>query len=334
MAQLAMKASPHVSWTRTMRGGVVGRQRRSRCWSRAIMVLRALGIGPAGSLLAAGKLSAQRQGARRRVRRAGSRTRRSATSPRRCARTCRSSQRRAPHADERRRRGARADENDRTRPRRLRDRARDRAARRAPRRSSRGAWCRRASGTSSRRGSWRAESGDELASYRESAKDAGDLIPTVDRLTKELRGKDRRVAQGGAARAALDQVPTSSLDALRSYAAGLRANDIQGDYPTAVQILRATPSGRTARFAMAYVQLAVFAPVARRTRTIPASQRGAHYCLPPARPAAGSGAVQRRGSILHVGGGRSREGDLGVPACRGARLLELRRRQLARRDTQ
>ena len=34
-----------------------------------------------------------------------------------------------------------------------------------------------------------AATGDELASYHESAKDAGDLIPSVDRLTKELRGK-------------------------------------------------------------------------------------------------------------------------------------------------
>ena len=56
MATLALKASPHVSWRRTGIGGatalgafifVVG----------AFMVLRALGIGPAGSLLAAGRLA-------------------------------------------------------------------------------------------------------------------------------------------------------------------------------------------------------------------------------------------------------------------------------------
>ena len=54
---IAIKASPHVSWRRTWMGGalavgafvvlVVG-------W----MVMRALGIGPAGSLLGAGKLGA------------------------------------------------------------------------------------------------------------------------------------------------------------------------------------------------------------------------------------------------------------------------------------
>jgi tetratricopeptide (TPR) repeat protein len=58
MQSLAMKASPHVSWRRTMLGGayaigafivLVG----------AFMLLRALGIGPAGSLLAAGRINAR-----------------------------------------------------------------------------------------------------------------------------------------------------------------------------------------------------------------------------------------------------------------------------------
>jgi hypothetical protein len=55
MQQLAIKASPHVSWRRAAIGGsaavagfvlLVG----------AYMVLRALGFGPAGSLLAAGAI--------------------------------------------------------------------------------------------------------------------------------------------------------------------------------------------------------------------------------------------------------------------------------------
>lgn len=58
MAALAIKASPHVSWRKTMLGGV---------WAVAVfvvpvggfMLLRALGIGPAGSLLAAGRFSAR-----------------------------------------------------------------------------------------------------------------------------------------------------------------------------------------------------------------------------------------------------------------------------------
>ncbi|MGH7649955.1 MAG: protein kinase domain-containing protein, partial [Gemmatimonadaceae bacterium] len=58
MAALAIKASPHVSWRRTMLGGL---------WAVGVfvvlvggfMLLRALGIGPAGSLLAAGRFTAK-----------------------------------------------------------------------------------------------------------------------------------------------------------------------------------------------------------------------------------------------------------------------------------
>jgi tetratricopeptide (TPR) repeat protein len=58
MATLALKAAPHVSWYRTARGGL---------WAAAtfavmvavFMAMRALGIGPAASLVASGKLSAK-----------------------------------------------------------------------------------------------------------------------------------------------------------------------------------------------------------------------------------------------------------------------------------
>lgn len=56
MATLAIKASPHVSWRRTWMGGVAA----LGVFVLAVggfMLLRALGIGPAGSLLAAGRLN-------------------------------------------------------------------------------------------------------------------------------------------------------------------------------------------------------------------------------------------------------------------------------------
>ncbi len=56
MANIAVKASPHVSWKRTTRGGVVAFTAFVLLVG-AFMGLRALGIGPAGSLLAAGKLT-------------------------------------------------------------------------------------------------------------------------------------------------------------------------------------------------------------------------------------------------------------------------------------
>jgi hypothetical protein len=55
MATLAMKAAPHVSWRRTTMGGV-GAVGGLILLVGAWMVMRALGIGPAASLMAAGKL--------------------------------------------------------------------------------------------------------------------------------------------------------------------------------------------------------------------------------------------------------------------------------------
>src|SRR5665213_54397 len=57
MATLAIKASPHVSWKRTARGGIAAVSVFALLVI-AWMTMRALGIGPAGSLLAPGKLSA------------------------------------------------------------------------------------------------------------------------------------------------------------------------------------------------------------------------------------------------------------------------------------
>ena len=58
LAQLAVKASPHMSWRRAARGGIAA----LTFFALAVagyLVLRVLGIGPEGSLLAAGKISAQ-----------------------------------------------------------------------------------------------------------------------------------------------------------------------------------------------------------------------------------------------------------------------------------
>ena len=56
MANIAVKASPHFSWRRTTRGGMIA-VAVFVLLVAVFMTLRALGIGPAGSLLAAGKLT-------------------------------------------------------------------------------------------------------------------------------------------------------------------------------------------------------------------------------------------------------------------------------------
>ncbi len=58
MATIAMRASPHVSWRRTVRGGVLAFSAFVLLVA-AFMVMRAMGIGPAGSLLASGRMSAK-----------------------------------------------------------------------------------------------------------------------------------------------------------------------------------------------------------------------------------------------------------------------------------
>src|SRR5207344_3354636 len=57
MATLAIKASPHISWKRTTRGGLIALGAFVLLVT-GFMVLRMLGIGPAGSLMAAVKFTA------------------------------------------------------------------------------------------------------------------------------------------------------------------------------------------------------------------------------------------------------------------------------------
>jgi tetratricopeptide (TPR) repeat protein len=100
-----------------------------------------------------------------------------------------------------------------------------------------------------------AESGDELAVFRETAKNAEDIIPTVDRLTRRLRGKIGESLKSVKDAPMLSQVTTSSLDALKAFAAGLRANDVEGNYTAAIPLFE-DAIRKDSGFAAAYVQLA------------------------------------------------------------------------------
>jgi tetratricopeptide (TPR) repeat protein/tRNA A-37 threonylcarbamoyl transferase component Bud32 len=253
MAALAVRASPHISWKRTTRGGIIAVSVFALLVA-GYMVLRALGIGPAGSLLASGKLSASDKVivAAFDVRGADS-----SLGPT-IAEAVRTnlSQSRAVHlvqtsaiigALQQMKRPDTSNVDFTT--------AREIAQRTGAKAVITGSLVPAGSGYIVTARLVAAESGDELASYRESAKDAGDLIPTVDRVTKQLRGKIGESLKAVREAPRLDQVTTASLGALRSYAAGLRANDIQGDYETAVQRFEEAIR-QDSTFAMAYVQLA------------------------------------------------------------------------------
>jgi hypothetical protein len=78
-----------------------------------------------------------------------------------------------------------------------------------------------------------AQTGDELASFRETAESAADIIPAISRLSKKLRektGESLRTIQNARS---LDRVTTPSLQALQKYVAGTRAIEQEAIGPRA-----------------------------------------------------------------------------------------------------
>jgi TolB-like protein len=136
-----------------------------------------------------------------------------------------------------------------------------------------------------------ADSGQELATLKESAGGAKDLIPTIGSLTRQLRGKMGESLKHVHKSAELYQVTTASLPALQKYSEGQQAMSVELDYDKAAQLLKEAVAIDTG-FASAY---RVFRESVRAL--------GA---------AAGSRALSRRRGVLEFGpGARSRKG-----ACR------------------
>ncbi|MDB4908036.1 MAG: protein kinase [Gemmatimonadetes bacterium] len=253
MATLAMRASPHVSWRRTTRGGFIAAS-VFIVLVAGFMILRALGIGPAGSLLAAGKLSSSDKvlvaafdapAADSSLGTTLAEAVRTNLAQSSVVRTVQVSAIVAALEQMHRADTTRVDYAV----------GREIAQRLGAKAVVAGSVVRAGTGYIVTARLVSSESGDELASYHESARDAGDLIPAVDRLTKALRGKIGESLKAVREAPRLDQVSTGSLGALKSYAAGLRANDIQGDYAGAAQLFKEAIRQDSA-FASAYVQLA------------------------------------------------------------------------------
>ncbi|HJU65010.1 MAG TPA: protein kinase, partial [Gemmatimonadaceae bacterium] len=101
-----------------------------------------------------------------------------------------------------------------------------------------------------------AQSGEELAAYRETADSPRDLIPTLEALSRRLRGKIGESLKSVRATPALLDVTTSSLEALRKYAMATRVMDLERKYPEAITLLEEAVSLDTS-FAMAYRKLGV-----------------------------------------------------------------------------
>ena len=101
-----------------------------------------------------------------------------------------------------------------------------------------------------------AETGDELASFRATADSPKDLIPTVEKLSRDLRGKIGESLRSVNGSPPLEQVTTASLDALRKYQAGLRAVDYEANFEKGIALLKEAVA-IDSTFAMAWRKLAV-----------------------------------------------------------------------------
>jgi len=253
LAQLAVKASPHVSWSRTARGGIAALTTFGLLVA-GYLVLRVLGIGPSGSLMAAGKLDAQdrvlvaafdasgRDSALGDVVAAAVRTN--------------LAQSRAVHVVSTSNLVAALQRMQRPTTSRIDlALAREIAAREGIKAVVTGSVVPAGNGFIIMARLVSTASGDELAVFQESASSTGEIIPTVDKLTRQLRSRIGESLKSVADAPALSQVSTSSLEALRAYAAGLRANDVEGDYPKAIGLFEEAIA-RDSGFAGAYIQLA------------------------------------------------------------------------------
>ena len=98
------------------------------------------------------------------------------------------------------------------------------------------------------------QSGEEMASFREEATSRGDLIPAVGQLATQLRSKVGESLQAIREASPLDRVTTSSIDALSKYAGAAAVLDQTGDYRRAIPLLEQAVA-LDSTFAMAWRRL-------------------------------------------------------------------------------
>ena len=254
MTRIAVKASPWVSWKRTYAGGVVALGVFAVLVT-AFMIMRATGIGPVGSLLASGRLSERDQLLVTDFRGGDADSSLSAivTEAIRTDLGQSSVVKVVPAS-------AVADALERMR----RDRnshvdlvlAREIAAREGIKGIVDGSVTPLAGGYVVSVRLVDAASGDALASFRETIDGPGELLGTLDKLSGNLREKIGESLKKVRANPPLERVTTASLDALRKYAEGMRAFDIEGDNMKAAALFREAAAIDTA-FGMAYRKLGV-----------------------------------------------------------------------------
>jgi tetratricopeptide (TPR) repeat protein len=102
-----------------------------------------------------------------------------------------------------------------------------------------------------------AQDGSQLAAFKEEASSENDLIPAIGRLGKQLREKVGESLKSVREAGALDRVTTGSLDALRKYAAANNVYAQTADYEQAIPLLEQAVT-IDSTFAMAARRLAQY----------------------------------------------------------------------------
>jgi tetratricopeptide (TPR) repeat protein len=248
MAKIAVKASPFVSWRRTFRGGAYALGTFAVVVT-AFMIMRHYGIGPVASLLASGRIAERDQLLVTDFRGSGDSSLSAIVSEAIRTDLGQSSVIKIVPAS------AVADALGRMR----RDRnsrvdvslAREIAAREGIKGIVDGDVTPLAGGYVVAVRLVDASTGDGLASFRETIDGPDELLPTLNKLSRGLREKIGESLKKVRANPPLERVTTSSLEALRKYAEGLRAFDIEGDNIKAVGLFREATAIDTA-FGMAY----------------------------------------------------------------------------------
>jgi len=101
-----------------------------------------------------------------------------------------------------------------------------------------------------------ADSASEFVAFQEAADNPRELLDAIDKLTRRLRGRVGESLRAVRASPALEQVTTPSLEALRVYAEAARMIEAGGTLSDGVERLREAVRLDTA-FAMAYRKLGV-----------------------------------------------------------------------------
>src|SRR5688572_29427610 len=100
------------------------------------------------------------------------------------------------------------------------------------------------------------QTGDEMASFRETADNAADIIPAISRLSKKLRERTGESLKNIQNARSLERVTTPSLQALQKYVAGVRAIEEEGDWDRGKTLIEEATTLDTG-FAMAFRKLVV-----------------------------------------------------------------------------